>query len=774
MSIVFLLFSCIFFYTRSEILTHEDIYGELKSFQEQQIGSQKKYFELHRHDSFITIGFDGAEDTLIEQLNNNIINLLARYLEVTKNCDMKLISKISSDYFNYLSKSEILEFFQNAYIFNHCITNKQSTYEQIFEQYKYKINHSVKNIDDIKMIVNLHSMSRKKNLIDNSKVNFWFPKKSNDFMLITNCMNAMENYELFYNECIKYGKLYYGKTSLVFIALKLDEKEKQDFNNFDMWNHLININNMTNMVLEYEALYLQKRTPCGEFLAKKNKDYVLGWKIVKKHGEKKNMTHEICYKTKINQHFGFQRVFVSMQSIIACSEVQNNQNESFKAYNPDFCETENLQLNVVTISYADAVFNLSIYYTKKLIEDIGIEKKKTFVINVYICIDQGYCPHMILEYAYYMKSINENSSYSFLHNNEVISDILIQQHLSAYKMIANLKSCLSKSLMHYDTYFHIAEIISHDNFYVIYNKKLTSNAILVTWNHLDTRKSIVYMLSKLKTYFDIEATFFLYKYTLYNQNYFNQIDDKRIYMFFNVYDLTRFTEITDEFEFDEIQEKQNYCLQICLFEHGFTQYYYLFLPTYEFQLFNYDLDINEVLLLFCELLEESKINYKSKMNPEVSVLYNSVIDGIKRLKNIPKSVILCYLSNHIDHKIDFFIYEVIAKMGKNHKNLINVYNTLDSYEEWIHNFDDISHTYNDIYLSSKRLYLKFTTNLFVKTMHSLVSRTIMECFQRIAKLLSSKIYDKPKQICYLQCGNDFPALNAKSIFSKLILGKIKL
>ncbi|KAM0680296.1 hypothetical protein COBT_004159, partial [Conglomerata obtusa] len=55
-----------------------------KSCQEQQIEVQKECHELHKHNSFIVMGFDNANDCVIVQLKKAIIDLLDRYLEITK------------------------------------------------------------------------------------------------------------------------------------------------------------------------------------------------------------------------------------------------------------------------------------------------------------------------------------------------------------------------------------------------------------------------------------------------------------------------------------------------------------------------------------------------------------------------------------------------------------------------------------------------------------------------------------------------------------------
>ncbi|KAM0686438.1 hypothetical protein COBT_002339 [Conglomerata obtusa] len=151
-------------------------------------------------------------------------------------------------------------------------------------------------------------------------------------------------------------------------------------------------------------------------------------------------------------------------------------------------------------------------------------------------------------------------------------------------------------------------------------------------------------------------------------------------MFHYVGEIAKIKEIFDGFELEETHEKQNYCLQICLFERGYTQYYYLFLPTHDLQLFYNGFDTEKTLLLFVELLEQSKINVKKTMPRKISTFYNYVIDEINQFSYIPNSIIIFHLNNKHDRKLEFFIYIVIALKAKKYKCLTNFYETLDKEE----------------------------------------------------------------------------------------------
>ncbi|KAM0686409.1 hypothetical protein COBT_002367 [Conglomerata obtusa] len=232
---------------------------------------------------------------------------------------------------------------------------------------------------------------------------------------------------------------------------------------------------------------------------------------------------------------------------------------------------------------------------------------------------------------------------------------------------------------------------------------------------------------------------------------------KKINIFIHDSNLTKIKKISVGFELNETQDQQNYCLHLCLYEQGYTQYYYLFCATYKFQLFNYNFEFFNTLLLFDELLEESKINIKETLPQK---LY------------IPVTSIILNLSNNYDPKIDFFIYIAIAVIAKHYKRLTNFYDLLNYFERLHLDYIEVPRNYSEIIIFYDNLMKKTMMNLFFRTIHSLVCSAIMECFQQISKVVNTKIYKKPKQKCYLQYGNEFPTLDHRSMLEKIICGEI--
>ncbi|KAM0686084.1 hypothetical protein COBT_002697 [Conglomerata obtusa] len=574
----------------------------------------------------------------------------------------------------------------------------------------------------------------------------------------------LEDYEILYNECFKCEEVNFGKTSLVFIALKLNENEKQTFNNFNPMNYIINNNKIINSKIYFEAIYLQKRSPLGDFSAEENSNCILGKKIVKKYTEHEIVSHDVCFKTKINKYFENQRIINSMQCIIGFSYDNNNQNKNHELSSNVFINREDSI--VLTILFEDKLIKFNIHYITKLIEDKKTEKKKVFMINVYIHTNWRYNHEKVSEYAYFMSLCNGKISYSFLNDKKLISDDMINQHHIARNLFSNLKLHICSSLMHLDIYFDYIKIMDEDYTYVVSGKASTLSAIKVPWDHLNIKNSINTLLSKLKFDNDLKPSFVLYKYELSFLIFDEQRNKKNFNMFNYASYLTRIKEIFDGFELDETHEEHDFCLQICLFE-GYTQYYYLFLPTHELQLLYNGFSKKKILLLFGDLLEDSKKNLQKTVPPRTSIFYNYVIEEINQLSHISYYTILSYFKTKHDRELEFFIYIAIAVRAKKYTRLTNLYDILTKEELTLLNKIKIPRCYYQIKIINNSLYNKIKSNLFFRIIHSLVHNTIIDCSQQLSNMINTIIYNKPEQACYLQCRNDFPVFNQKTIIQKL-------
>ncbi|KAM0687241.1 hypothetical protein COBT_001523, partial [Conglomerata obtusa] len=155
---------------------------------------------------------------------------------------------------------------------------------------------------------------------------------------------------------------------------------------------------------------------------------------------------------------------------------------------------------------------------------------------------------------------------------------------------------MNSSFMYYNINVDIHNVFYDDNIYLHHCIDSTLSTIWIPYNYKKTYESINDILDKFVTVFEERVTFILYKYKLSQTRYLHQYIYNENDMFENVKDLTKIRQITIGFEKKLIEERQNYCLQICLPESGITQYYYLFLPTYEFQLLSYNFDYDHIIL----------------------------------------------------------------------------------------------------------------------------------------------------------------------------------
>ncbi|KAM0686290.1 hypothetical protein COBT_002490 [Conglomerata obtusa] len=373
-----------------------------------------------------------------------------------------------------------------------------------------------------------------------------------------------------------------------------------------------------------------------------------------------------------------------------------------------------------------------------------------------------------------MTIVNDNISYSFFHDKLIIGDKMINQHLRAIKLVSNIKSHMNSSLMYYKINFDVLKIIYHDNIYLYHCTDFNSRTMWVIWDYQKICESIKNIINKFVNDFDLRATFILYKYQLLTDRYYKKFKKEGIDMFVHVKDLTHVEQISEKFEMKLSEERNKYCLQICLSEHGFTKFYYLFLPTYEFQLEYYDYGDFDIIMSFKKLLNTTKTKYQEELTQDLSTLYNYVIDNIKQLKNIPLLIIKEYFSKKHSYSMGIFIYIAIAVNAKYYNFFTNLFNTLTTKELLILNSLKIPRYYNFTKKSKVSLYNKLMSNMCFVGLHTLVRNSVFECFQQISKPIETEIQNRLYHMCHLQCGGKLPDPNEISKIQKMFSGKINL
>ncbi|KAM0686289.1 hypothetical protein COBT_002489 [Conglomerata obtusa] len=373
MQILFLLF-CSIFYAKSEILTYDGIYEEIKTCQAELITKQKNIFAKLKNTAVIIFGSNKTDNTVMQKLVDVIIDVLNKYNKSTKQKDFKITSNYAITDCKIIGKKSILRFFQNAYIFNKYIVSECKTNEELNIQYHFDLMETNIDVDDLKKILNKQYQEKKLKRHQlmkqmDSRFNSWY---LNDIILIDNCMSTLEDYEFVFTEYMKIDNLKYDKTSLIFIILQLDKNNKKTFYDTKPWIHLSNISK-NNLELSYEAYYLEKRCPFGEFEINNNEKYVLGKYISKNHSENKYVN--IFFKTQIDRSVDVKHTSNSFNCI--CASIKKNDiflNPLFKK--PSFFIGANYALETINILIYNCLCILNIFHTKKLIEDIKEKKLK--------------------------------------------------------------------------------------------------------------------------------------------------------------------------------------------------------------------------------------------------------------------------------------------------------------------------------------------------------------------------------------------------------------
>lgn len=456
----------------------------------------------------------------------------------------------------------------------------------------------------------------------------------------------------------------------------------------------------------------------------------------------------------IINYTGVESALSSFNCTIAKSFI--DENFDLKKLSNHFENNINIQLKILNIVHLSVCYQLNIYYAEDLIENIEEFKKKSFLNTVCICFGKKNNIQFITSYNYYMHVNTENVVYSFADHHGTINEDFVQKHSKILFLIQNLKIHLNRSFMHYDLGLSIYDVIVNDILYVTYCKSLCSKKVLVPWNYENKEVSIGVILSKIQDNLNSEFKYVLYSYQLKQNKLYKDLSKNEQIVIFEY--VTGLREITGKYiqnESKQIEQINHFCLEISLELDEYTQYYYLFLPIYEFRFATHKTNFKNAMLEFKNLLNNIKTHVHTDIPSNMVALFKNVIKVFIELKNIPLETLLLYFYNLNDEKIDFLIYNIIAIKAKKSGCLANVYKGLTEKELDIYDKLKIPYIYDGIKLLKDSIYEKFFEDLHFKLVYNYTQHLISDCFQKVAKKLIKKSNNEELHYCYIQCGNDY-------------------
>lgn len=402
-------------------------------------------------------------------------------------------------------------------------------------------------------------------------------------------------------------------------------------------------------------------------------------------------------------------------------------------------------------------FLLNIYYVKQEIEDI--EESKTCIYKVFIYFEQQDVHQMVLEYSYYMQSLGGNNTYSLNKNNVPLNVEMIQKYTKVERFFCNLKSLLTQSFMHNNIYFSFIDYMKRNNFYVEYNENLCSKELWLPWNTKYPKISIDNIIRNLKKFYNNNIAFNLY---IYNVNQKTSVDKdvkQNIYMFKHIEDLTKIECFSCENNFDAKYYGQNFCLQICLSKHGYTQFYYLFIP---FNDLSSTASEEEARLILVDFLNKRKILIINEKNRSFASLVNCVIEEIKKIQNIPVEVVLRYYYQMQNEELNYFIYSIIAIKLINFGYYKDVYDTFTDVQMEEFKKMKINYDYNEISMLKDFLYNKMVIESSFLNNWFIFRCIVSECLYKTAKKLLLGSNMNAKKSCYIHCGSVYSCFSEEN------------
>lgn len=225
----------------SKIITHDGIFEEIETNQLELIDSQTNCYEKQKFNLYLKSRHIFGNDAKRVLFENNMKRFLNDYIETTESTTFKICSHIYDMNIKKCKPNMFLEFFQNAWYFNQAVQKGCKTETVIYEQYKYKIHRNLNSEKDFINTYNEHTnWAEREKAKQCTFYNIFRGKAFFDIILIDNCLDTIQDYELFYNEIEKLVKFEYRFFSVIFIALKLNQNQKQSFSSKKPWKFLLN------------------------------------------------------------------------------------------------------------------------------------------------------------------------------------------------------------------------------------------------------------------------------------------------------------------------------------------------------------------------------------------------------------------------------------------------------------------------------------------------------------------------------------------------------
>ncbi|KAM0687454.1 hypothetical protein COBT_001305, partial [Conglomerata obtusa] len=563
-----------------QIITPDAIFKEIETNQLEMIDAQANCYEKQKFNLYIRSHHYGADDVSRNILEKNMLQFLKAYIAITGSSNFKITSNVCEKNSTDLGPKVPLEFFQNAWYYNQAVEEGYNTKDQIFKQYNYNIYRNLdskNNFEKIYIENNRLVSSERSSQLDCQRLDI--KKAFIDITLIDNCLNSLQDYECFYNGITKLIKNEYRYCSAIFVALNFTEDRRTSFLSVEPWKFFFDEHRKLNTDLIHFIDYYEERAPFGKYVLKdKNKSYCHKFFYWSQYCEEYAIRNE-AYSLPIYGCNSVKSALSSLNCTIGMSCEDYFDVEKLFVY---FDDIENFQYKIINIVHSNICYQLYIYYSQKLIHDIKWHKK---ILLSKVCLYFGKSgdKQFLFDYSYYKHQYWAKVIYLYKDHKGNIDKEMIEKHKKIVFLIQNLKTLLNRSFLHYNLELKLRNVIIDNILCVNYCKSLYSKKACIPWNYENKEVSIVVMLSKIQNNLNSKFKYALYSYQLKQKEFCKDLGENKQIMMFKY--VTGLREITGKYiqnESKQIEQLDCLCLEISLVLDEYTQYYYLFLPVFEF------------------------------------------------------------------------------------------------------------------------------------------------------------------------------------------------
>ncbi|KAM0688451.1 hypothetical protein COBT_000293 [Conglomerata obtusa] len=575
----------------TRVYTFRDIYTDLQEFQNLKIVEQSKCYESHINDSFIVLYYENKNKNDRKLIQDGIISMLDGYEKLVGKQNLTFTSTYAKKNKPKEFFDSLLTFLQSAYMVNNLINNGIKTANEIVFDNRYLLKQDVSDLDKFQ-----NAFKENENLIGEDNENGSIYDQNNNLLLINNCLDTQDDFALFYRETGTFidalGDSYKDFEKFgcfVFFALKFDDPSLAKSYNFLSLDHYFYFSNVDNFTSEIKIYKVTNKKPYDRIENLNLNEYKIAESI--HYIPKKEKQTNILYLVLCKHLYRISSATVHSISFNITKRTEKSTKILPKS-GEQLC-FDKVQCKCYSITIGLFFLNTTFYFyqSKPKIDNNLTDEAIVWRYNVAVYLKMLYYEQFLFGFVC-CKRPNENIVISYDDSSTTSThEIEIKGHLRVEKFLTTIKNLLNRTFIEYNFRDVFEPYVINNNQYLSYNSTLQNEVLSIPWDYNDIQQSVIHIIKEISKKTDLKPKFNLYKYDFVVKNY---IDYKHYIAPIKIVRSVKNLEFIQQINMDSILNSEKLgdepklLLEIVYDRIHYKQFYYLFLPIYEFNVAKFE------------------------------------------------------------------------------------------------------------------------------------------------------------------------------------------